>query len=98
MQVTGLHSVWPNAVDSSPSGKVSMIVRSSVVDAGAAPHDSLRSARLRSLIPGTATIAAHWAGTKKHEVTRSRSSRSTMAAGSNPPDGLDTVVPSAELV
>ncbi len=32
------------------------------------------------------TIAAHWAGTKKHDVTRSRSSSASVAAGSNPPD------------
>jgi hypothetical protein len=75
-----------------------MIVRSSVVDAGAAPQDSRRSASRRSLIPGTETIACHCAGTKKHEVTPSRSSRSTIPAGSNPPDGLSTVVPPAHQV
>jgi hypothetical protein len=92
-QVTGEHSVCPNAVTTSACGNASIIVRSSVVDAGAAPQETRRRAeRSRSPSPGTAQIAAHCAGTKKHDDTRSRSSRSTAATGSNPPDGDSTVV------
>ena len=99
-QVTGLHSVCPNAVTMSACGNASIIARSRVVDAGAAPHEHRRSAeRSRSTSPGTATIAAHWAGTKKHDDTCSRSSRSTIATGSNPPEGVSTVVaPCARLM
>ena len=43
MQVTGDISVWPNAARIWAPGNVSAMSRSSVSDAGAAPHDSTRS-------------------------------------------------------
>ena len=64
--MTGLHSVCPNAVTTSACGNVSIIVRSRVVDAGAAPQEIRRRCdRSRSAMPGTATTAAHMAGTRK---------------------------------
>ena len=73
-QVTGLHSVCPNAVTTSACGNVSISVRSSVVDAGAAPQEMRRRCeRSRSAMPGTATTAAHMAGTRKMLETFSRS-------------------------
>ena len=94
--VTGLHSVCPNELTISASGKLALNVRSRPVEAGAAPHPHLRSAeRSRSRAPTRSQIAAHCAGTKKHDVTRSRSRTASASSGSNPPDGGMTVVPPA---
>ena len=92
--MTGLHSVCPNAVDTSACGKASIIVRSSVVEAGAAPQEMRRRQdRSRSAMPGTATTAAHMAGTRKMLLTRSRSIMSSVATGSKPPDRMITCTP-----
>ena len=65
MHVTGDISVCPNAARIWLPGKVSAMSRSSVSDAGAAPHDNTRNRSFRGFARCAAQTACHCAGTRK---------------------------------